>query len=293
MTKTGQKNMQGNIKIPRCIAYMLAVFVALAVSMPTPAFALGSSFQGLLASWLPCWFCDIFDGVYVSCGHYAFTVYEATKDDVLGLLTVALLFWLLVQMMKGVGSVAAIDPIEFWSKAGQRLFAGIIAAAFLKAGAIEIYGYLLSPVIEGATEFGSALLGSCDASVTEDLLPIPVNNAFSEESRRALFCMLHTMNEAIAEGMGLGIILIIESLSVGLLDPIPDVGMLFSGVVLVLVYFAILVIMPLYLIDAIVRLGIVGGLMPLFIVAWVFPSTKFFSGKGWGMLVQSALTLVS
>lgn len=237
MTKTGQTDMQVNIKIPRCIAYMLAAFAALAISKPAPAFALGSSFQELLGSWLPCWFCDIFDGVYVSCGHYAFTVYEATKNDVLGLLVVVLLFWLLVQMMKGIGSTAPIDPIEFWSKAGQRLFAGVIAAAFLKAGAIEIYGYLLSPVIEGATEFGAALLGgSCDA-ITSSLPPIPIDNAFSNESRNALYCMLHTMNEAIAEGMGLGIILIIESLSVGLLDPIPNIGMLFSGIVLVLTYF--------------------------------------------------------
>jgi hypothetical protein len=57
-------------------------------------------------------------------------------------------------------------------------------------------------------------------------------------------------------------------------------------------YLSMMVYVPMYLIDALTRVMLVGALLPLFAVSYVFPSTRNFSLKALNIVITSALTFM-
>ncbi|MCK5296412.1 MAG: hypothetical protein KAJ75_05950 [Alphaproteobacteria bacterium] len=256
-----------------------------------PAFA-SKSVPEVIADYAPCWFCPIFDVVFRAVGTYSYRAYISVNEDALMLLTVGLLLWFSRKSMDVIGSVAEFDAADFWKQITARMFAGVIAAALLMASASEVYGYVMSPMIQGAVGFASAIIGgSCDGGGLS-FTPM-ANSVFSEGTLNALSCIIDEMNKSVAKGVAVGWVTFIEGIKFELIPPkLPDINSIIGGLAIMIVFFAIIIMMPFYMVDACFRLGVVGALVPMFIVAWVFPSTKWFAKKGWAMLVNSMIVLI-
>ena len=68
--------------------------------------------------------------------------------------------------------------------------------------------------------------------------------------------------------------------------------MLFSGLIIWCFSWLVCLAFGFYLIDAVVRLGVVGGLMPFLIAAWPFKLTSQYTSTGWKMFMNTFFTFV-
>lgn len=276
----------------------MTIIVVTLICASSEAFASTKSIPEITAEYRFCWFCSLFENIYTSAGEYAMTGYNAVAEGCRALIAIGLGLWFAFESLKTLSQVSAFQPGAFWKKVTGRMFAGVFAIALLSSNAIDVYGYLISPIILAAVGFGSALL-PLDASGGRICIPASstptyeVGNALPIEAREALGCMMQNMNDAVADAMGWGVALIINSSGQGFLGVLPDIGMLISGAIIAFMFFLILIVMPIYMVDSVIRLGIVGALLPVFIVAWVFPLTKHFSKAGFTMLINSMVQLIT
>ena len=286
------------MRTKKIFSVILTIAVAILICASSSAFAGESkSIPEISAEYRICWFCPLFEKIYTSAGEYAMTGYNAVAEGCRALIAIGLGLWFAFESLKALSQVSAFQPGAFWKKVTGRMFAGVLAIAILSSNAIDVYGYLISPIILAAVGFGSALLPSIGggqicvpASSTPTYDP---NNALPIEAREALGCMMQNMNDAVADAMGWGVALIINSSGQGFLGVLPDIGMLISGIIIAFMFFLLLMVMPIYMVDSVIRLGIVGALLPVFVVAWVFPLTKHFSKAGFTMLINSMVQLIT
>ena len=68
---------------------------------------------------------------------------------------------------------------------------------------------------------------------------------------------------------------------------LPDVSMMFQGFVIWIMSLLMSLAFAFYLIDATVRLGIIGALMPFFIACWPFKPTRGYTQKGWQLFLNT------
>lgn len=72
--------------------------------------------------------------------------------------------------------------------------------------------------------------------------------------------------------------------------PIPDFSMLFQGLIIWVFAWLISLAFAFYLVDATVRLGIVGALMPFLIASWPFKVTSKYTNQGFTMFMNTFFT---
>ncbi|MBP5534800.1 MAG: hypothetical protein J6Y03_04770 [Alphaproteobacteria bacterium] len=105
-------------------------------------------------------------------------------------------------------------------------------------------------------------------------------------------CMLRRMSIELIGGVALGAAIMSEGMSGGKYD-LPRWGMLFAGLLIFLSFFALLISVPLKLIDLLLRLGFVIILLPIFIACMATPITREYSKKGWEMFISCWISLIS
>ncbi len=118
-------------------------------------------------------------------------------------------------------------------------------------------------------------------------------------TKAAFMCMIESMNKELAFGKGVGASLmkygltayklpIVFSWTIG----VPDFVVITAGFLIWLACFVLTLIFSFKLLDACFRLGILSMLMPLLLIAFVFPSTKDYAKRGVTTLVQIACIFV-
>lgn len=256
----------------------------------------------LMAKHTPCVFCPIFRLVVEAGSRMSYMAYTRTQNACHGLMAVGLMLFFGVEALKAFTSVRSFDGGDFWRNILKRVFAVSIAICIILLSPHQAYGLIISPILEGMTAMSVSYLGadamssatiltdggntvSCSMSTNNSA---PAGHAFPQSTQDAIVCAAAAVNFALAKGMVLGIITLIE----GILPVFPDFTLLISGLLIVLMYLLLFAILPFTLIDCVLRLGIVGALMPLFITAWAFPLTRWFASKGWVMLTNTFFTMV-
>jgi hypothetical protein len=98
--------------------------------------------------------------------------------------------------------------------------------------------------------------------------------------------VLMAFNAAIMGMIANGVILVKHAFASGMLPcVIPAFDPLIGGLVLILFGMALLLRVPLRLVDAIFQLFVIAVLLPILVVAWVFPYGKNYAKKGLDMLI--------
>lgn len=110
----------------------------------------------------------------------------------------------------------------------------------------------------------------------------------------AFMCMIDAMNRELAFGKGVGASLMKYGLTawdakipyINVTVPLPDFTIIAAGALIWIACFILMVIFAFKLIDACFRLGVLSIIMPLLLIAFVFPSTKDYAKRGLTTLVQ-------
>ena len=268
--------------------------------IPLQAFAAKKECKALpelQAQYYDCSLCKVFEFIFDSVSGTSQSAYNALSGGAQGLLLAGALIWFALELLKFMASVAAVDMLEFWNNAGKQMFRCLLAGAALAAGSGFVFDYLLSPIIVGGAEFGVAVIGgSCTMSGGGS-----GGGAFPSDMKDAFVCLMENMYKEVAQGFvfGHGMTCMATESAATEVDflvveiKVPDFGMWFTGAFMYFMAFLFMLAFPFYLIDSVVRLGIVGVLMSMFVVAWAFPITKWFATQGFNMAFTSIMAFTA
>lgn len=227
------------------------------------------------------------------------TVFASVATGAEQLMFVGMGLWLALFTLKIVGGMQESDPLENLTKIGGMMLKVGIASALLHNRDF-FFEYFIATVVQAGAGFVDTgdIAGRVGATVAPP--DIQMSGGGLDSVAAALRSMADSIHDSIADAMGranfLQCIGKIHQLSfpfgIGKIGPLQDPKIWASGCA---IWFGALIFMfvfPFYLIDACFRLGVVAALCPLFIIAWVFPSTRDFAAKGWAALLNIAFTFM-
>lgn len=212
--------------------------------------------------------------------------YNTVAGDAVRLLAIGLGLWIVLFYMKVLGGLTEADPMDNLQKVFGMLFKGLFAAIILRNSGV-LFGYFVAPIMQiGAGMAGISTGGSASGA----------GGLF--ESVDALKAILDNAHEAVARTQAIGELAMciskIYTVTVfGLeLFSIIDPGVWSHGCALTFATWLLGIVWPILVFDALFRLGITAALCPLFVVAWVFPSTAGYTSKGFHSFLNVAFFYV-
>lgn len=212
--------------------------------------------------------------------------YNTVAGDAVKLMGVGLGLWIAIFFFKVLGSMTESDPLDNLTKVGGMCFKACFAAIILRNSGI-LFGYFVAPIMQiGAGMAGINAGGSASGA----------GGLF--ESVSALKAILDDAHDAVATTQAIGELAMciskIYTVTVfGLeLFSIIDPGVWSHGCALDFSTWILGIIWPILVFDALFRLGITAALCPLFVVAWVFPSTASYTSKGFHSFLNVAFFYV-
>lgn len=296
MSKLLQNNKA--LKSYALLVLQIAIFSVVIFSFSDPAFAKKTckSMPEIVAQYSNCWICDIFELIFASVSKASEASFAKLAPGVKGLIWVTTLLWFSLELLKNLSSVTPISAIEFWKKAGTQFFKVFFAIAILDDTSGFLFNYILSPLVMGGIGFGVAVAGgSCEITGTGDF-----SGAFPAEMQQGFSCIIGTMHDLLSTGYVIGDGLMCYAQTKGswgpnipLMPSITNIPMYLKGGTIYFFAFICNLVVPVYLIDATFRFGIVGVLMPIFLFCWLFPLTKQYAMKGLAMALTATFTIMA
>lgn len=286
-----------NINIKR-ILLLLSVIAFIILILPDDAIALDlfhvkvpndkcDSISDIAREWgSNPWWSSPFDIVSSASVGFAKTTFDKVAGSMIKVVGVGLALWLGVFTLKIVGSLTESSPLDNMTKIFGMMFkAGV--AVYLLENSKDLFTYFISPIIE----FGSGLGGIESSSSSSDS-----SGLFS--AVKSLKSVLMSANDQVSTTHAKGQVLMCASRIY--VVPIfgekelsfPEPGAFGNGCMLWFITWVMSVAWPLLVFDALVRLGITAALSPLFVAAWVFPSTTSYTQKGFNSFLNIAFFYV-
>lgn len=210
------------------------------------------------------------------------TTFSKVSGGALRLLTTGSLLWLALLILKVVGSMTESDPMEWMTQVGGMMIKVGFAAALLK-NRDYFFSYFFSSVIQAGAGF-------------VDAGGVSFGKGGLSEASSAIMGIANSIHESIGKLTGKGSFLScmakIHIIDFDLLSkpwgPFVDPGAWSAGCMIRACGWFMMAAFPFYLMDACFRMGVTAALCPLFIVAWVFKSTRDFTQKGFNALLNVA-----
>ena len=120
-----------------------------------------------------------------------------------------------------------------------------------------------------------------------------IHGAITPESKASFVCMLESLSQEISFGMALGEALTCYGKTAFVLKvplfgsyALPDIPVMLAGAMIWVCSFLLLLIFAFKLIDACLRLGVLCSIMPMLLVAFIFPSTAIFAKNAVKVLIH-------
>lgn len=276
------------------------------------AFSSGGEGVGILTGCLPpqyklsimekCIFCPLFEVLYNASEAMATVSYKTLAEAFKILLAIGLALYLAFITLKQVSAFTKQDAPKYISEALTISFKVLLAWLILSNGE-ELYRLVLQPLLSAGLEFGSSFLvhqeiGTATVDVkscvSDKGLPAAEGVVFySRELYTKIDCFLKAVAQEIATSQAIGSSLMCVAThgAAGALSW-PDWDMMISGFLMWLFSWVICLAFGFYLIDCVIRLGIVGAIMPFLIASWPFKVTQKYSTEGWKMFLNTFFTFV-
>lgn len=295
------------------------VFLAFAFMLvSSPAFA------GSAASWVckalsaikdydKCWTCTILMIFFDSSNALAADVAQILETPAKNVLAVGLGVWLAFHTAIFFSSVSTEPNLaEFATKVGAMCLRAAFAIVFLSGMASVAFDYFVSPVITAGAQTGTLLGNSSPIAIARETIELGSDTPYSpsavssgmpmsSEVRSAMYEMVGSLGnglkemQKVANAMRCGSFEAIKipwPLSWILASHIWDPLMWLFGCVIGVIMWLVALLFPMILMDAMIRLGMMMSLVPAFVVAWVFPSTRHFSKTGFDIILNSCFLFV-
>ena len=263
-----------------------------------------------------CIFCPLFLTIFNAAQTMTTNSFDILGSEVAKVILIGFAIFIAFTVLKYVSSMSRQDTPALMNDLLKQGFK-IIFACSLLVNPEFIYGKLIGPVLNAGMELGGSLMfnagsgytawcsidenvneqtakfiaGTYDGSATplkEGLIPAYIYTKVE--------CFIRSVQAEISLTQSIGSTLMCVARHEGSDDegfvPLPDFSMMIQGFILWAIALVMTIAFAFYLVDATVRLGIVGALMPFFIATWPFKMTAKFSKTGWSMLLNTFFTYV-
>lgn len=262
-----------------------------------------------------CIFCPLFVVLFNTAQSMSMASYDKLAAGFAKLMLVGFALYIAFVSLKQVSAFTKQDGPKFVSETLVQSFKVLLAYLIL-TNVSFLYDNILSPMLYAGIEFGASFLFrskpivaagaemasssgvrnidfvSCtETSVIEG---ITVAKGYFQEALLAkIDCFIRAVQQEISLSQSLGSSLMCVARNgnahwYGMWD----LTMMMSGLIVWIFSWLICLAFAFYLIDAVVRLGIVGALMPFLIAAWPYKITRGYTSKGWAMFMNSFFTFV-
>lgn len=256
-----------------------------------------------------CWSCEIFVLLFDSSNTIAGQINKTLAKPVMGLVIMGGMLWLAFCTVAFFSNISGpSDPMEFLTKVGTIMLRVGFAGCFLAGGASLAFEYIINPVLSSGVRLASDVFSMTNAGSVA--LPNDISGSASgpmgagvRDGLKALISQLaSSMAEAQAIAQGLrcgaffwkkfeGLSFGVGFLSIDLLPEIlvPNPLMWAVGAWTGCMFWIISILFCFAMLDVVFRIGLLVGLLPVFIASWVFPMTGRFAKTAWSMFVNSVL----
>lgn len=259
-----------------------------------------------LAEGRSCIFCPLFLKIFNAAQRMTSGSYAALSKAFANVLLVGFALWVAFSLLGKVSSFTKMDAPKYITELLTQAFKVLVAFLLLR-DATAIYGYVLGPLLKAGMEFGMTLLSAgensylqaCDTSselsgLSSGLLP---GYLYTQ-----LECFIKAVQAELAVPQAIGSSLMCVAWNAGAIDmgalttvtsfKFPDLSMIFEGLIIWVFAWLLSLAFAFYLVDATVRLGIVGALMPFLIASWPFKVTSKYTTQGFTMFMNTFFTYV-
>ncbi|MBR1945926.1 MAG: hypothetical protein IJ846_06535 [Alphaproteobacteria bacterium] len=249
-----------------------------------------------------CWACQIFMLVFDACNQVAGQINSALSGPLSSLVVAGCGLWIAFETASFFGSFGNRETAEYLTKLGGILLKVLFALLFLKGGAAMAFTYIVNPVLTAGARLATNVIAMTNSGLNVSMGDISgsmSSGPMGAGVRGALNQMIESISssmaqsQAIAHGLRCGawfwkeieISLIIFSIKFHIFNPV----MFQIGAVLGCMFWAIAILFSFAVLDVIFRIGMLVGMMPVFIAAWVFPKTASFADTAWSVFLHSTL----
>ncbi len=250
-----------------------------------------------------CWTCTVFMMFFDASNSLAGHVASVLEGPAVTFMWAMFLVWLAFNTAVFFSSVAdAPDLGEFATKVGGMIFKILFATVFLQGGASMAFDYFISPVITDASQLANQLVTESTECGGDTIISGGSSKtAMSNETRESMRCMIGGLGGGLREAQKMA-----QSLRCGAgywyTMPIilsflgweytPNPMMWALGCMLGGFFWVIALIFPMVLMDAVFRIGLMVGMVPMWVVAWVFPASRGYSKTAFFIVLHSCLLFV-
>lgn len=251
-----------------------------------------------------CWQGKIFDMVYEAIGTTVVKQYNYVSQGSMSLMMIAFAVWLALRLLKFVSSVTESSPSEMWNEIIKKAFICMVCASLASSSEMLIYtlNFFLLPIYGAFLEFGSQILslaqteiqsidvfgekidfeknlscavGANATATTELALPSGFGNTMN--------CMICALNDRLKLGQSMAYR---ATAMEGFLPVL--VGLLVWAI-----FFVVRLLFVFYLVDSVLRFGIIILMLPIFILAYAFGPTKKWTKIGFSHMMYSAVYVMA
>lgn len=245
-----------------------------------------------------CWTCKIFVLLFDSANKAAGQINKALSPPVVQAVITLFGVWLAVHTLIFFSSVGtAPNLMEFLTKVGGMMLKVGFGVAFLNGGATLAFDYVVNPVLTDAANLTSQVLSQAGLSPGCEFSGgggSTSTGPMGDGVRESLKCMIEKISSGMARSQSIAAGLRCGAMfyDFGFLNPFPHPGMWIVGAVFGCFFWFISFIFPLVMLDVIFRIGLIVGMLPLFVAAWIFPITTSYAKKAWDIFLQSCFVFV-
>ena len=251
-----------------------------------------------------CWQGNVFNYVYKAIGSTVVKQYDYVSQGSMSLMMIAFAVWLALRLLKFVSSVTESSPSEMWNEIIKKAFICMVCASLASSSEMLIYtlNFFLLPIYGAFLEFGSQILELAQTEIKsidvfgekihfEENLRCAVGanatatteSALPSEFKDTMNCMVCALSERLKLGESMAYR---ATAMKGVLPVL--VGLLVSAI-----FFVVRLLFVFYLVDSVLRFGIIILMLPIFILAYAFGPTKKWTKIGFSHMMYSAVYVMA
>ncbi len=285
--------------------WIMMLMAAVFIVAVTPAFAENDaqnckSYSDYLAEYGGsggfCWTCRVFMLFFDTGNEVSGYIARVIQEPARNLLAVGFGIWLLCHTAMFLSNIGdAPDLFAHLTNIGGGMIRAGIAAGLLLGGSAAAFDYFVNPILSSAAAYATAVVSDipCSAGTTNSgSLQLPLGPGV----RDSMECMIKQIangmapTQALAAGMRCGAWHYYKVPVAGMDLFWPPMWM--WGCLMSLFFWVVSFLFPMALLDVVFRICIILGMLPLFVVAWVFPLTRSYASKGWDIFLGSCFVFV-
>lgn len=246
-----------------------------------------------------CLFCKIFKILFNTASIIAKKAYETLAQSIAILVAVGTALWLAFLILKYVSSLETKDPRNMMKEIFNQLFVVFVVEFFLLgSNSVDFMNIIITPIFETGMNLANLVLAdsggnTCNPESTAGILE---DGGLPSSIGTSVVCVVDAIQNKLADIIAIGS----TSMCVGLfvksweeVPLFPHFGYLFSGLVIWIAGFLMLLMYPWLLVDALLQLCLSVMFLPIAIGGYAFKYTRsLFVGKVWGALMTAMFMFV-